>query len=178
VFGGCDSILHVLSLATGKKEKEIDGGAYIAGSVAVVDHHAYYGHYGNDVLRVDLRSGEPRWTFRDRNFPYFSSPAVSADRVVIGGRDRRLHGLDRETGERAWVFATRGRIDSSPVIVGDKVVVGSDDGRLYMVTLADGRELWSYEIGQALSGSPAVADGRVVIGSTDGNVYAFGPTDR
>jgi eukaryotic-like serine/threonine-protein kinase len=83
-------------------------------------------------LSVDLRSGEPRWTFRDRNFPYFSSPAVSAKRVVIGGRDRRLHGLHRETGEPAWVFASRGRIDSSPVIVGDKVVVGSDDGRLYM----------------------------------------------
>ena len=36
VFGGCDAMLHVLSLADGDKIKEIDAGAYIAASVALV----------------------------------------------------------------------------------------------------------------------------------------------
>ena len=36
-FGGCDAVLHVIQLAEGKKEKQIDAEAYIVGSAAVVD---------------------------------------------------------------------------------------------------------------------------------------------
>jgi outer membrane protein assembly factor BamB len=37
VFGGCDAILHVLSLADGTKAKEIEAGAYIAGSAGLMN---------------------------------------------------------------------------------------------------------------------------------------------
>ena len=114
------------------------------------------------------------WRFRDREFAYFSSPAVTRDRVVFGGRDKQLHCVRADDGKPLWSFATRGRVDSSPVIAGDKVVVGSDDGRVYIVSLNDGKELWSYEIGRSVGSSPAVADGKIVIGSDDGNVYCFG----
>ena len=114
------------------------------------------------------------WSYRDRAFAYVSSPAVLGDRVLIGGRDKRLHCLRTKDGEALWTFGTRGKVDSSPVICDGKVVVGSEDGRLYLVSLADGKELWSYEIGQGLTASPAVADGKVVIGSEDGSVYCFG----
>jgi len=95
--------------------------------------------------------------------------------VVFGGRDKRLHCLNKDTGKVFWTFPTRGKVDSSPAICGDKVVVGSDDGRLYVVSLSAGKELWSYEIGQPITSSPAVVDGMVVVGCEDGNVYCFGP---
>ena len=114
------------------------------------------------------------WTFRDREFPYFSSPAVTKDRVVFGGRNKQLHCVNRADGKRVWTFATRGKVDSSPAVAGDKVVVGSDDGRLYLVSLAEGKELWNYEIGRPIGASPAVADGKIVVGSEDGSVYCFG----
>ncbi len=113
------------------------------------------------------------WSYRDRSFPYFSSPAVTEGLVIFGGRDRRLHAVDKATGQRRWVFPARNKIDSSPVVVGDKVVVGSDDGRLYVVNLTDGTLAWSYTIGAAIVGSPAVADGWVYIGADDGKVYGF-----
>ena len=168
VFGGCDAILHVLSLSGGVKVKEIEAGAYIAASAALDGDRAYFGHYENEFLCVDLTRGTNLWTYRDRGFPYFSSPAVTSDRVVFGGRDKRLHCVEKATGKSVWIFGTRGKVDSSPVVAGDKVVVGSDDGRLYVVALSDGRELWNYEIGQPVASSPAVADGRIVIGSDDG----------
>jgi outer membrane protein assembly factor BamB len=174
VFGGCDAVLHVISLANGKQIKEVEAGAYVAGSVALADGRAYFGHFENQFLCVDLTSGGKVWTFRDREFPFFSSPAVIGDRVLIGGRDKRLHCLNRADGRPVWSFATRGKVDSSPVVCGDKVAVGSDDGRLYLVSLTDGQQLWSYEIGQPLDSSPAVADGKIVIGSDDGSVYCFG----
>jgi outer membrane protein assembly factor BamB len=174
VFGGCDAILHVISLKDGQKIKEVEAGAYIAGSGAYEGNRFYVGHYENEFLCADLEAGKIEWKFKDRAFPYFSSPALTKDRVIFGGRDKRLHCVKKESGEEVWAFAARGKVDSSPVVVGDKVVVGSEDGNLYMVGLADGQSIWSYEIGQAITSSPAVVNGMVIVGSEDGNVYAFG----
>jgi len=139
----------------------------------LADGHAYFGHYENAFLDVNLNEGKVAWTYKDRAFPYFSSPAVAGDRVVFGGRDKRLHCVKRKTGELVWTFATRGKVDSSPVIAGSRVVVGSDDGRLYVVNLEDGKEVWNYEIGQPVGSSPAVVRGRIVVGADDGSVYCF-----
>jgi outer membrane protein assembly factor BamB len=123
---------------------------------------------------VDLKEGKKVWVFKDREFPYFSSPAVTPEWVVVGGRDKLLHCVKRADGQPVWSFATHGKVDSSPAICGDKVVVGSDDGRLYVVSLGGGKEVWSYEVGQGIESSPAVAGGKVVVGGNDGNVYCFG----
>ncbi len=173
-FGGCDGLLHVISLAEGKQVKEVEAGAYIAGSVALADGRAYFGQYQNEFLCVDLKEGKKAWTFHDRNFPYFSSPAVTPEVVVFGGRDKLLHCVKRDSGQSLWSFPTRGKMDSSPAICGKKVIVGSDDGRLYLVSLDSGKELWSYDVGQPIGSSPAVAREKVVVGCDDGNVYCFG----
>ncbi len=174
VFGGCDALLHVIGLTDGKQIKEVEAGAYIGGSAAMADGKVYVGHYENEFLCIDTIAGKIAWSYKDRAFAYFSSPALTKDLVIFGGRDKRLHCLKRATGEVVWTFSTQGKVDSSPVVCGDRIVVGSDDGRLYVVALADGKELWNYEIGEAVSSSPAVAEGKVVVGSQDGGVYCFG----
>ncbi len=174
VFGGCDAFLHVLSATDGKGLKTIDTGSYIAATVALSGNQAFVGHYGNQFLCADVARGKILWTYKDREYPFFSSAAVGEHHVVVGSRDKRLHCLRRKDGKQRWVFQARGKIDSSPVICGEKIVVGSDDGRLYVISLADGQELWSYEIGEPVSGSPAVAGGMIVIGCEDGSIYAFG----
>jgi len=173
-FGGCDSYVHVVQLKDGKELRQIETEAYISSSIAVADGIGYVGNYGNVVVAYDLRTGETKWKYRDREFPYFSSAAVTADRVIIGGRDKRLHCIERSTGKSVWNFQSRGQIDSSPVVCGDGIIVGSQDGRLYCVGLGDGKERWTYEIGAPITGSPAVADGMIVVGAEDGNVLAFG----
>jgi outer membrane protein assembly factor BamB len=178
VAGGCDAKLHVVDLVDGKKIREIEASAYIAASVAVSDGRAYVGHYGNEVICADLAAGTVVWTYKDRMFPFFSSPAVTNEVVVLGGRDRRIHCLDRATGKARWVASARGNVDGSPLISGNRVLIGSDDGRLYLLDLADGKERWSYELGDKLSGSPAIADGRVLVGGDSGNLYAFTPATK
>lgn len=176
VVGGCDAKLHVVDLATGKALRTIETSAYVAASVAADGGHAYVGHYGNEVIAADLASGAITWTYKDRNFPFFSSPAVSTEVVLLGGRDRRIHCLDRATGKARWVVPARGNVDGSPVIGGNRALIGSDDGRLYLLDLADGKERWSYELGDKLSGSPAIAGGLVLVGGDSGNLHAFTPT--
>jgi len=175
VFGGCDAILRELSVADGSKIKEVEAGAYIAASIALAGDDAYFGHYDNEFLCVDLHEGKIRWRFKDLDFPYMSAAAVTSDRVIFGGYDKTLHCLNRADGKEVWRFATQGKIESSPVVADGAVVFGSDDGRLYIVALRDGAQLWSYDLGQSVVSAPAVTDKKIVIGSLDGNVYCFGP---
>jgi len=174
VFGGCDAMIHVVSLVDGSKAGGIDGGSYIAGSAAFLDGQIYVGNYDNVFVRADLATEKIVWQYADSDSPFFSSPAVGADVVVFGGRDKRVHCVGRDDGKVLWTFQTLGEVDSSPVICGGKVVVGSEDGRLYILKLSDGSKLWSYETGQPITSSPAVAAGIVVVGCDDGYVYAFG----
>ena len=180
VFGGCDAVLHVVLLESGKAASrvELGSGCHVAASVGLADGRAYFGHYGNEFLCVDLDTAEQVWSYSGGKEPFFSSPAIGEDRVVFGGRDRNLHCVRRADGEGIWEFATRRKVDSSPVIVGDEVVFGSADGRLYILALADGRERWSHDLGAPIVCSPAVAGGRIYLGSTDGVLYAFGEADR
>jgi outer membrane protein assembly factor BamB len=176
VFGGCDALIHVVSVADGAKVTEIDSESYIAASAAFLDNEVYVGNYGNVFLKADLKTGQVAWKYEQSDAPFFSSPAVGEQLVVFGGRDQQVHAVHRANGARAWTFKTLGEVNSSPVLCGDKVIVGSDDGRLYVLALADGKQLWSYEMGQPVASSPAVAGGIVVVGCNDGFVYAFGST--
>ncbi|MEM6675484.1 MAG: PQQ-binding-like beta-propeller repeat protein [Planctomycetota bacterium] len=176
IFGGCDAILHVVDLSTGKRDSavEIGGDCHIAGSAAYVDGYAYFGHYGNQFVCVDVAKGEIVWEYGSPRHAFFSSPAIAADRVVFGGRDRQLHCAKRDDGTPLWAFKTRRKVDGSPVVAGDRVVFGSGDGRVYVLGLEDGEEIWSYDIGEPILSSPAVVAGRIYIGANDGLLYCFG----
>ena len=165
-----------LSMVTGLKIGEVNAGSYIAGSAALVNGRAYLGHYGQKLLCIDLDAQKILWEYDDggKAGEFFSSPAVSEDHVVIGSRDKRVHCVSRDSGQKLWTFTARGDFDSSPVICGDKVVVGSSDGRLYVLALKSGALLWNYEIGADVIGSPAVTGGMIVVGAQDGRVYCFG----
>lgn len=174
IFGGCDSMLRIVSVKDGKQERQIEADSYVASSVAVAaDGKAYVGHHGNAVLGLDPAQARVLWTYRDRGFPYLSSAAVSGDRVFIGGNDKRLHCIGRSDGKSLWQFSTRGKVDGSPVVCVDTVVVGSQDGRLYGVAVEDGTERWMLDLGAPVVASPAVSDGWIVIGTEDGVVHAL-----
>lgn len=176
VVAGCDGKLRVLNMDDGAEVRSAAVGAQTAASPAILDHRVFLGTLGNQVLCIDWKAGKTDWTYEnpDRAFPFHASAAVTNDLVIIGGRDKTVHGLDPATGRSRWVFRTQGRVDSSPVIVGDRVFFGSADGRLYALSLKTGREVWQFEAGMPISASPAVAGGRLVIGDEDGTMYCFG----
>ena len=123
-----------------------------------------------------MKTRRIRWRYRhpDRNFPFYSSAAVTAGRVFVGGRDKLLHALNAATGKEAWSFPTGARIDSSPALASGRVYVGSNDGKLYVLDADTGKVVQQFEAGGPLSASPAIAAGRLVIGSQDGKLFALG----
>ncbi len=174
IVGGCDGLLHVVSARDGKEMQNFEIGAYIPNSAGVRDGIAYVAHFGGEVGAYDVNSGEEVWKIAiGDGVELYASPAVTADKVYVGGRDKLMRCLDRMSGKELWRFATRRAVDSSPVVCEDAIYVGGMDGRLYAVDPEDGEELWSYEIGAKLSASPAISNGTLVIGGEDGVLYAF-----
>jgi outer membrane protein assembly factor BamB len=172
---GCDSTLHVLELATGKELASVELGGQIAATAAIVGDHMYVGTMTNQFLGINWKKPEIVWTFeaQRRQQPFFASTAVSDKLVIAGSRDKRVYGLDRQTGKQVWSFETKNRIDSSPVIVGNRILVGSLDGNLYVLDLAKGTEVTRFELGSPIVGSPAIAEGCLVVGTDDGTIYCL-----
>ncbi len=175
-IAGCDGIFRAVRVADGTEAYQIIAGAYTAASPLLDRDRAYFGTFEYEVLGLDLTDRSVLWRYSNpnRQFPYYSSAALEDGRIILGGRDKFVHAIDTATGEAAWTFETRARVDSSPAIAGGRVYVGSSDGRLYVLDATTGSNLWEFNTGADLTASPAIADGRVVIGSTDGVVYVFG----
>ncbi len=173
-FGGCDGFLYFVQTADGREAGKYEAQNPIASTVAASGSLAILGHYGNELLAVDTKKMVPQWTYKDREFPFFSSPAVSGDgHVYAGDRGKRLHCLRLADGTEKWAFRAKGRVDSSPVIMGSHVVFGSDDGNIYILKTEDGTEAWKYEMGPPIQTSPCIAQGLLVMGADDGSIYAF-----
>lgn len=174
LVAGCDEYLHVVKLADGTAAGSLSLGSYAGASAAVSGSRAFVGTFGNQVLCIDWSVPRTVWTFEPKGdeLPFYASAAVSGSLVVVAGRDKFIHGLDAATGDRRWVFQTKGSVDSSPVIAGERLFVGSSDGILYALGVEDGRPTWQYETGSSIVASPAVTD-CVVIGDEDGTLYCF-----
>jgi outer membrane protein assembly factor BamB len=172
---GCDSNLHVVDVAQGKELAKIDLDGQAGATAAVVGQQLYVGTMANQVKAVDLVKNDILWTYEpNRAQPFYASAAVTDNLVIVGGRDKLVHALDRAKGTATWTFATKGRVDSSPVVVGNRVYVGSMDGHLYVLDADKGTELQRLDLGQAIVAGPAVASNRLVIGTTDGSLYCLG----
>jgi len=174
-IAGCDEMFRAIRIADGKEVFNVSSGAYTGASPALRDGSAIYGTFDNQVLGVNLSQRKIAWVYEhpERKFPFYSSAAVTSTRIVIGGRDKLVHGLT-PAGKAVWTFATRARVESSPAIAGGRVFVGSNDGRFYVLNLTNGAKLWEFDTGAPLSASPAIANGKIVIGSQDGRLYCFG----
>lgn len=173
---GCDSLLHVVNLSTGKADGDkVQLESQTCSTPAIAGDFVFFGTEGGVVLGVNWREKKVGWQYESqRGSSFRSSPAVSEGLVVIGARDRQVHGIDAKTGDEAWTFSTGGEVDSSPVIVGNRVFIGSGDSRLYGLDLASGDELWQFEAGGQVVAAPAVASGLLVVGNVEGDIFCFG----
>ena len=181
-IAGCDEHLRTIDVKTGEQRSELKLETYLIASPALSGDMLYVGTFASEVVAVDWKKQTVVWRYQAGNgdFPFHSSAAITDQLVVVGGRDKLVHAIHRDTGKQAWTFPTRAKVDSSPVIVGNRVFIGSNDGNLYELGLADGKERWKFNAGKPISAAPAVGEGVLVFGceSRDGKVWCFGKKDR
>jgi outer membrane protein assembly factor BamB len=173
VFGGCDSLVHVVRLNDGTPVRKVTTDAQIIRSMAGFGESVYGVNYANQLLAANANEDALSWRYENDGNQFLTSPGVDDVRVYAGSRDKHLHAVDRKSGEPVWKFRTGGRVESSPLVFDDAVVFGSNDGRLYAVNKTDGCEIWRLDLGEGLANAPAFADGRIVIGGHDGTLFVI-----
>ena len=176
VISGCDGYLRSINITDGVEQQKIALGDYVGASPAILNNRVYAGTFGNQVLCAGLENSEILWRYQhpERHFPFYASAAVTADSVVIGGRDKMVHALAPQTGQPLWIYPAKSRVDSSPVIVGERVFFGTVGGELVALSLDSGEKVGEFVIGASIIASPSVAEGKLVIGTDDGRIYCFG----
>ena len=172
---GCDGCLHVVKISDGTLVNKVPLGGPSGASAAIQGQRLYVGNMERSFLCIDWKKGEIVWEYEPaKTASFYSSAAIADGLAVVGGRDRKIHGIKLADGAGAWMFQTRGRVDSSPIILGKRVYCPSGDGNLYCLDLKTGEKVWQYSLGAAVTASCAYGQGRLVIGNGDGAVYCFG----
>src|SRR5579871_2054352 len=103
-LGGCDEVFHGVRLSDGQEVLKFPAGGYTGASPVVMAKRAWYGTFSNEVVAADLATRRILWHYQNpaRSFPFYSSAAVSGDRVVLGGRDKLVYCLNAKTGKPFW----------------------------------------------------------------------------
>ncbi len=176
IVTGCDSYLRVINIDDGIQTEQVELGAYVAASPAISENRVYCGTYGTEILGVALDTGEIAWRYRHpkRQFPFFASATLTEDSVIIGGRDKMVHAVSRETGEPIWTYTTKSSIESSAVIAGTRAFLGTTRGVFIALDITTGESVWEFATGSSIVASPSVSDGKIYIGTEDGILYCFG----
>ena len=173
IFGGCDTYLYVLDLATGKALESIEADAYIASSVAVSSKIGYVGHYDNAVIAFSTISGDILWKYKRKVFR--TSLHAQLRKKKYSSVDETSPCMQStEKLAKAFGHLRPGGRWTVPLCSAMGKSFGSIDGNFYSINANTGEEVWSYDVGVGIIASPAVADSMVFIGDEKGNLFAFG----
>lgn len=154
-------------------------------SPAVAAGSVYAAGFGT-LEALNPATGVRRWSVavpQDATFPgscasyswaIASSPAVDANRVVIGSTDGRVRAYGAAHGALLWAAPTGSPIYASPTVAGGVVYVASDNGYLYALNSATGARKWRTLVSTTgVDSSAAVSGGTVYVNGCDGRLYAI-----
>lgn len=140
-----------------------------------VDDYVIVGTSDNQVVALDIDSGEMIWEFATGN-SIWSQPAYNDGKIYVTSVDRRVYALDLETGDILWEAQLTGANGGSPVVGDQFIYVGSFDGKLHAYDF-DGNEAWTATADDWIWGAPTYTEASVYYTDLAGNVYAISSTE-
>ncbi len=170
-----DGVLFCIDAKTGKVRWEAkthddtDASAVISGSYV----YACAEELASHVFCFERKTGKEVWRYSGNTKGYWSTPAVAAGRLHVGGQDGVMHTLDANSGTLLWTFKTRDAIWSSPAVVDGKVLFGSRDFHFYCLDALTGKLIWKIKLDGRIISSPCIIDGKIWIGTATGYFYCL-----
>ncbi|MFW5761113.1 MAG: PQQ-binding-like beta-propeller repeat protein, partial [Cyclobacteriaceae bacterium] len=112
---------------------------------------------------------------------FHSSPLIYKERVIVGGGDHYIYGLDAKDASLMFRFVANEIVHASITGAYGHVFIGSWDGFIYALEAISGVEVWRQNVGldsvdyklQGIQGTPAAADSLLIVPSRDSNLYAL-----
>lgn len=106
--------------ANGTEDWRVDLGTPVS-DLTVADETAYVGSPTEQLLAIDVASGDVQWRGPLEN-TLLTRPLVTDDRVFVGGADYYLAAFDRASGTRQWRVELANAVTAGPTLVGDRLV--------------------------------------------------------
>jgi len=100
-------------------------------------------------------------------------PAVSAQRIIVGGQDGTLRAFRRGDGTLDWQVALGAGLRVSTRIVGNVVVATTGDGDVAGIDANAGAVLWRRNLGAPIGARPAISGQLTYVAGRDGAVEAY-----
>jgi outer membrane protein assembly factor BamB len=187
VIGSKDGHVFAIRAADGKLAWKYATGGIVRSTPAVKDGVVYVGDTEGTLYALSLNNGKEVWKFhitghtlKNEDFGFdrraiISSPVVTGDKVLVGGRDGFLYAVNKQTGTEVWRNDHQVSWVISSVAVKDSfVVTGTSDGRfIQAVNLQTGKEIWKYKTTSIVWSSPVIDNNKVYIGSHDNKLYCL-----
>ena len=148
-------------------------GSLIEFPAVVYEGVAYIGNYKGTIYAVSMRNGKVVWTYDPPGGKMASSPAVTAESVVVHGMDGIVRVLDRRNGRLRWSYRIGSPIESSPVIANGIDYFGAWNGRIYALDLKRRKLRWRQTMGAKITSSAALAGKTLYIGDYAGRLIAI-----
>lgn len=96
----------------------------------------------DELIAIDLHAGAVRWTFRsgtlNPQFAVNSTPVVVTGRVIFGGLNGMVYGLDVRSGAVVWQRDLGAKVSTSVAGVGDDVFLGDASGYIHRLDVTTG----------------------------------------
>ncbi len=115
------------------------------------------------------RDGKRLWTGSVGGLGY-TTPAVAAGRVFVGGFDGALRAYRSATGRELWRRYVPGRILGAAVVVGNLVFFSTLETNTYAARVADGKIVWRIGLGKY---SPGIATDHHYYFSLNGMLVSY-----
>ncbi|MEP6754343.1 MAG: PQQ-binding-like beta-propeller repeat protein [Chthonomonadales bacterium] len=183
IYGALDGTVTAIETKNGRKRWSTPTKGAITGTPVATEDSILIGSVDHFLYALEIGSGRVKWK-HDCASPILSTPAIGGG-IICVGCDRKIVGLDPQTGAEKWSVPTGGFFQSRALFADGRFFLGGWDNTLYAVN-PDGTVAWKQVIGKSKAGqgatsfyfspaiaSPAGANGHVFICTNDGRLHAF-----
>ncbi len=128
------------------------------------------------IIDIEVTTGVPIWAFppESNNAQFYAPPAVTPDRVYVGGFDTKVYALERGTGELIWTNEDPVDRIIAGVAVGDGLVyVGIANRGVMAIDEESGEQVWYFDTGHGIWATPLLVGDTLYVSSLDHHVYAL-----
>ena len=128
----------------------------VASDIVRLGDSIYAVTLGDELLSLDLKSGNTNWTFHGgysgQDCLTCSSPAAANDRVYFGGLDGFAYALNAQSGKLIWKRDLGAKVTTSAAIQGTDLYLGTAKRHLYRLNADSGDVLGDTETQAAPNG--------------------------
>jgi len=179
--------LFAIEPLSGKIAWSSELGERIRTTPALTTDAVIVGTNAGHVIAVNRATGKALWRFATEGAAHdfalndndtrsvVTRPIVVGDRVIAGGRDGNIYGIDLRTGAKLWQETH----DGGSWILGFEAgpsAFYSGSGSAFIVQAADirtGKEIWRTPTANAMFGGLAKAGNVLVSNGNNGNLFGF-----